>query len=177
MNPGIEQRELPIRTQRFFLRPLVTGDASEKYLSWLQEESTRQFIVAARDTSNLPALRACIEQKSGRPDVLFLGIFHTEDGRHLGNLKYEPIDTEAGFAIVGIMVGDPDWRGKGVATEAIDASVSWLIRHRGIGEFVLDVKRANVAAIRAYEKAGFNVEHTDRIRYDPETSITMVRRA
>ena len=175
MNPACDQTRLPIRTQRFFMRPLVPDDATEKYLSWLQAENTRRFIVAARDTSTLPALRSYIEEKSGRPDVMFLGIFLADDGRHLGNLKYEPIDTGAGFAIVGIMVGDPDWRGKGVATEAIDASASWLNHHQGIREFVLNVKRENVAAIRAYEKAGFIVEHTGRIRCDPETSITMVR--
>lgn len=168
--------KIRIDTQRFFMRPLVPDDATDNYLSWLRDKNTRRFIVAAKDTSDSSSLRDYIEQKSGRPDILFLGIFLAEDGRHVGNLKYEPIDAEEGYAVMGIMVGDPDWRGKGVATEVLNASVLWLANHRGIGEFVLDVKRENVAAIRAYEKAGFRIEHTDRIQYDLVTSITMVRR-
>ncbi len=152
-------------------------DATEKYLSWLRAESTRKFISAAQETTELSTLRNYIEQKSGRPDVLFLGIFLTEDGRHLGNLKFEPINTEEGYAVMGILIGDIDWRGKGVAAEAINASVSWLAHHGGIGEFVLHVKRENVAAIRAYEKARFSVEHTDRFLYEPVTGVTMVRRS
>ncbi len=165
-----------IDTQRFFLRPLTPDDANNRYLVWLRDQTAQQFIVAAKDTPDLLSLRQYIDQKSGRPDVLFLGIFLQEDGQHLGNIKYEPVNAAEGYAIMGILVGNPDWRGRGVAAEVLDASAQWLKAHRDIDEIVLDVKRENRAAIHAYQKAGFKIEDTDRIQYDPALSIAMVRR-
>ena len=173
MNQDVNMR---IDTQRFFLRPLTPADATDRYLGWFRDQTTQRFIVTAKDTSGLSFLREYIEQKSGRPDILFLGIFLQENGQHLGNIKYEPVNIEEGYAVMGILIGDPDWRGQGVATEVLDASAHWLKAHRGIDEIVLDVKRENHAAIHAYQNSGFIIEDTHRFQYDPAESITMVRR-
>lgn len=158
------------------MRPLSTADATNKYLQWFHEANAQRFIVAATITSDLSDLRIYIQQRLFREDVLFLGIFSKENGDHLGNVKFEPIDQSARYAVLGILIGDLNWRGKGVATEVLVSSTDWLYLHRGIGEFVLDVKRENQAAIRAYEKAGFSEEQTCRIAIDSAASITMVRR-
>jgi ribosomal-protein-alanine N-acetyltransferase len=165
-----------IDTPRFFLRPLTPDDATVHYINWLRDQTAQRFIVAAKDTSDLETLRQYIAEKSACPDILFLGIFLNADGRHIGNIKYEPIDSVEGYAIMGILIGDTEWRGQGVAPEVLDASIEWLKTHRNINEIVLDVKRDNVAAINAYQKAGFKIESTHRFQYDAERSIAMVRR-
>jgi RimJ/RimL family protein N-acetyltransferase len=165
-----------IETPRFFLRSLVAEDATERYATWLAEASAQRFIAAARGAPDLEALKGYIVQRIGRPDVLFLGIFLRENALHIGNIKYEPVDAEQGYAVMGILIGDPDWRGKGVATEVIEASALWLQANRGIAEIVLGVARDNAAAIRAYLSAGFQMEKTDRITMDPQVNLSMVRR-
>ena len=168
-------RNIRIDTQRFFLRSLMPNDATDRYIGWLRDQSTQRFITAAKDTSDLGSLREYIDQKSGRHDVLFLGIFLQENGKHLGNIKYEPVNVEEGYAIMGILVGDPDWRGQGVAAEVLEASAQWLKTHLGINKIELDVKRNNHAAIRAYQKAGFRIENSNHIKSDPISSVSMVR--
>lgn len=158
------------------MRPLTADDATDRYLGWLRDDSTRRFIVSAEAMSDRSDLRTYIQQRSALEDVLFLGIFDAKNGDHLGNIKFEPLDISAGYAVLGILVGDLNWRGKGLATEVLEASTDWLSIHLGIGEFVLDVKRDNLAAIRAYGKAGFREEQTCRIAIDPAKSMTMVRR-
>jgi [ribosomal protein S5]-alanine N-acetyltransferase len=105
-----------------------------------------------------------------------LGIFVRTDGTHIGNIKFEPIDEREGYAVMGILIGDASWRGKGVTTEVLEPSTAWLAEHRGIREVVLGVERDHSAAIHAYEKAGFRIEATHRITVDPSSQISMVRR-
>jgi RimJ/RimL family protein N-acetyltransferase len=120
-------------------------------------------------------LKAYIEARSGRSDVLFLGIFTRPGGAHIGNIKYEPVDELAGYAVMGILIGEPAWRGRDVAGEVITASAAWLAAHRNIREFVLGVQRDHEAAISAYRRIGFRVEATRRIAARAET-VTMVWR-
>lgn len=165
-----------IETPRFYLRSLTVDDATARYAAWLADAAAQRFISAAKIPTDLDVLKRFIEDRLDRPDVLFLGIFLRDNALHVGNIKYEPVDPERGCAVMGMLIGDPDWRGKGVAAEVLEASSRWLQENRGITEIVLGVSRDNDAAIRAYGKAGFRVEITDRISADPKVNLTMVRR-
>ena len=165
-----------IVTPRFLLRSLIPDDASERYGSWLDEDTARRFIAGAADPHDMTSLRAYIAEKNDRDDTLFLGIFALESGEHIGNIKYEPIDVERRYAVMGILIGDPSWRGKGVAQEVIEASADWLRANLNIAEIVLGVSRDNAPGIRAYEKAGFSHTTSQGILTDSATSLVMVRR-
>jgi GNAT superfamily N-acetyltransferase len=60
----------------------------------------------------------------------------------------------AQHSYLGFMYVDPAYRGKGVNNVIIDALKAWSVS-RGIYELRLHVYNYNTAAIRAYEKAGF----------------------
>lgn len=164
---------IEIRTERFRLRELQVEDATERYLGWLRDGSTSRHIVAAADTADLDRLRSYVRERAGRADVLFLGIFEAVTGLHIGNIKYEPVDSELGYAIMGILIGDTAYHGKGVAGEVLAASARWLQANRGIGEIVLGVSPDNTAAIRAYEKAGFVVAPSPHIAKPAGGAVTM----
>jgi [ribosomal protein S5]-alanine N-acetyltransferase len=144
-----------IETARFTLRPLTEADASDQYRAWLQDAEAQRYIKAAAETRSVQDLRSYIADRIGRHDVLFLGIFDRATGRHIGNIKYEPVDSARGYAIMGVLIGDRGFRGTGVTGEVLPASAAWLKANRGIREIVLGVDRSNTAAIRAYEKSGF----------------------
>ena len=162
-----------IITPRFILRPLSISDVSGRYLSWLSEGSVRRFIKATNAKGGLGELREYVAQREGRDDVIFLGIF-TPNGEHIGNVKYEPIDYKLGSAVMGILVGEVSWRGKGVAGEVINASAKWLKRRRGIKSIALGVDFENLPAILAYRKLGFVIEKTPLIPDSKVGVCTMV---
>lgn len=58
-------------------------------------------------------------------------------------------------AYVGFMYVEPEHRGKGVGGKILDALKEWS-RSRDVAEMRLEVYDENLAAIRAYEKAGFS---------------------
>lgn len=163
-----------ILTERLLLRELIEEDASERYLSWFSDNETNKFISMASSTNSLSDLRKYIFERKGREDVVFLGIFEKNTGLHIGNIKYEPVNTQLGYAIMGLMIGDPEYRGKGVGTEVLKASGEWLKLHCNINQIVLGVSKENVSAIRSYQKAGFLTTDTPYIEKHLPEVITMV---
>ena len=165
---------MEISSHRFILKPLSVDDVSERYVGWLGDHDARRFISAAATQPTLEELRQFVRERSGREDVLFLGIFEKATGMHIGNIKYEPVNSELGYAIMGILVGERAWRGKGVATEVLLASADWLSRNRTIRQIVLGVSRANTAAILTYQKVGFVEASTRFIPTVSPENLTMV---
>lgn len=165
---------IEIPTVRFILRELAETDVTERYLSWLGDADAQHFITAAAQTRNLADLRLYVRDRVGRDSVLFLGIFDRVTGAHIGNIKYEPVDSRAGYAIMGILIGDPAFRGKGVTPEVLRSSGEWLRSQRNIRQIALGVSRDNPAAIRAYEKVGFVETDTPYISKTSDSVLTMV---
>lgn len=166
--------ECRIETPRFLLRPLETSDVGQAYLSWFKDPDVSRFIVAAAASPSREDLEGFIAARRNRDDVLFLGVFLGETGEHIGNIKFEPLDESAGHAILGILIGAPDWRGKGVAREVIEASGNWLARHRSLRRLYLGVDRRNHAAIHAYEKIGFRETGDDALLKSSAANLAMV---
>lgn len=164
---------IKIATERFLLRPLTEHDVTERYLGWLRDSDAKKFIMAAARTEGLSDLKQYVCDRIGRDDVLFLGIFEKITDRHIGNIKYEPVNPEGGYAIMGVLIGDPAYRGKAVTSEILQASALWLKDHRNISQILLGVNKDNLAAVRAYEKAGFVVADTPHIKKSMPGAITM----
>ena len=144
-----------IETGRFILRELTVADVSERYLEWLSDPEARKWIFAAAEAQRMTDLKDYVAQRVGRTDVLFLGIFDKSRGVHIGNIKYEPVLPDQGSAVMGILVGDPSFRGKGVFAEVFGASAAWLKKERRITRIHLGVEKAHQAALKAYQNAGF----------------------
>ena len=121
------------------LRDLGPSDVTERYLEWLGEPEAQKNITAT--TASLSALMQYVVERTGRTDVLFLGIFDALNGVHIGNIKYEPVNSALGYAIVGVLIGDVAYRGRGVATEVLRASTAWLKANRQIHQFLLGLRR------------------------------------
>lgn len=141
-----------IVSPRFTLRPLGVDDVTQRYSSWLRHQETSKYITARLD---ILELKRYVLERLNREDVLFLGIFDKNTGLHIGNIKYEPINSSEATANMGILIGEAGWRGCGVAVEVILASSNWLYQNRNIRKIILGVNKLNSAAIRAYLKVGF----------------------
>tara|TARA_B100000575_G_C22961462_1_gene555489 strand:- start:38 stop:595 length:558 start_codon:yes stop_codon:yes gene_type:complete len=149
-----------IKTPRFFLRNLRPEDASEHYLRWMNCDIARKYIVASKQRQTISSLRHFITEKDNQDNCLFLGIFLLQNNKHIGNIKYEPINFDLSQAFMGVLIGDNNWRGKAVFQEVLLYSSIWLKKHFGIKEILLGVEKSNISAIKAYTKAGFEVADT-----------------
>ena len=163
-----------IQTERFLLKTLKEEDVSDRYLEWLNNEEVQSFITDAKKTSTLSSLREYVRTHSARSDTLFLGIFGKDNNLHVGNIKYQPVDSQKGYAVMGVLIGDPAYRGLGVASEAVKESAIWLKRHRNINQIVLGLDKNNEAANRAYKKVRFQIASTLHISMRAYNVATMI---
>jgi len=157
------------------MRPLTKEDVTERYLGWLSDPVTSRFIETASTTNAREALIKYVVERSNRADVLFLGIFDMATGEHIGNIKYEPIDLIKKYAVMGIMIGQPEWRGRAVAPEVIAETAKWLNESLDIRNIFLGVEKKNINGIKAYERCGFILTSTDEIKLDLSQSVAMVK--
>lgn len=140
--------------RRLGLRPLSRGDFAGGYLSWLNDPevnaySGRRF----RPVSEADAERY-LASLGG--DAQVLAICLLDEHRHIGNIKYGPVDWPNRCAEIEILIGDKAQWGKGYATEAIGLVTAHLFTvlrlHR------VEAKSANPGFIRAVEKQGWTRE-------------------
>lgn len=68
--------------------------------------------------------------------------------------KSNPAFTHRRHAYLGFMYVEPDARGQGINKQIVDSLIAWSLE-RNVDDFYLEVYAGNAAAVRAYEKAGF----------------------
>jgi RimJ/RimL family protein N-acetyltransferase len=167
-------KDILIETERFLLKSLTKEDVNKRYLDWINDPNKSQYITYGNKQRDINELCSYVDERLLNESILFLGIFIRESGIHIGNVKYEPIDFQNGFTVMGILIGEENWKGKGVAKEVIRESSMWLNSKHGIQQIILGVDVRNINAIKAYQKCGFILEKTPYIENDAENHTTMV---
>jgi RimJ/RimL family protein N-acetyltransferase len=74
---------------------------------------------------------------------------------------------------MGILIGEVDWQGKGVAGEVIKATASYLKSELKVTHINLGVSEQNTSAIKLYEKLGFLAINDGYFDF-PSSSIEMI---
>lgn len=149
---------LKLKTKRFKLEELTLNSVSVRYFSWFKDAQIKKHI--EHKPQSLEEVQAYVEQKQKDNHCLLLGIYN-QKGEHIGNIKYEPIDEHLGQTTMGILIGEANWRNKGVAQEVIKETALYLQQKRNINQILLGVDKDNIAAMEAYKKIGFKVDSQD----------------
>ena len=124
------------------------------YATW-PEVSYRPY--APRSLADALAAYDAKEPGSYRADDVNAPFALTVDGELIGGVCLWGIDAFNRRAHLGIAVGPP-YRGKGYGTDACRVICRYAFVDRGLHRVQLEVLGANIAAVRAYEKAGFVVD-------------------
>ena len=144
-----------LATPRFVVRTLVEDDVSPVYLSWLHNAATAKFIETAGQDQTLQSLRDYVRQRLINENCEFFGVFERVTGLHIGNIKFEPISTDLDGAVMGVLIGDPAYRGKGVFAEVFKLTSEFVAEKFDVTRILLGVDEGNHAAVQAYAKYGF----------------------
>lgn len=153
-------KRVKIASQRVVLQPLKESDATEEYCQWLNDPTINRYLGTKGTT--IAGLKEYIKAKNSNPNCLFLGIFFKEGQEHIGNIKLEPIDLKKGTATVGILIGNKDYWGRGLATEATKLLTDYAFSKLKLKKIDLAVDARNRPAIKVYQKAGFKVASIDK---------------
>lgn len=140
------------------LQKFEKSDAG-RLIGWMPDE---QFMVqAAGPLFKWPLDLSQVEQhmenaQGQRPTVYAFDAAETRSGKIIGHVEITRIDYEKSNGMLGpLLIGEPDLRGKGYGREIVKLAVDFGFNIIGLDEIYLWVFEFNTAAIKCYEKAGF----------------------
>jgi [ribosomal protein S5]-alanine N-acetyltransferase len=140
------------------LRPLSLAHLDGPYVGWLNDpevcahNSHHVFPYSAAEG------RAYIESVSRDEHNMVLAIEDKESGKHIGNISLQKIDPVARSAEYAILVGDRDYWGKGVASEASRLLIAHGFSALNLHRIYCGTSSENVAMQKLAAKLGFTEE-------------------
>jgi RimJ/RimL family protein N-acetyltransferase len=154
VDEGAEHPVLNVEGELVALGPL-RRDLLPIYQRWINNLGTMR-------TLDLPPYPLTMEkeqdwydrQSRAESDVPFT-IYERETLRPIGNTGLHEVDYRNRTASFGIMIGEPECRGKGYGTETTRLMLDYAFTALGLHNVMLIVFEFNDAGIRAYQKAGF----------------------
>jgi RimJ/RimL family protein N-acetyltransferase len=142
------------------LAPPETEDA-EILARWLNDPEV--WVPFARLwPTNVEAERQWIAAQPSRRDELSFVIFEKAAGRPVGLVGLRSLDAANATARLGLLIGEPDARGRGLGTEAAALLLRYSFDYLGLRRVNLSALAGNASAIRLYEKLGFAREGLER---------------
>lgn len=109
---GTALKTIVLSGERLTLRPVTIEDASDDYLSWLNDPEVNRYSHRAGTTETMSGLRAWLSEPT---ENLRLAIVLGD--RHIGGISLNSITDDS--AELAIMIGARDTWGHGYGTEAI----------------------------------------------------------
>jgi len=148
--------KLPLKGERISIREFDKKKDSDKLKKWFKDEIGRYFILT-RATSKIYNVDTLIED-----DNHILGIITADDKTPIGLMAFLDYDKSQHKAELRKLIGDPNYRGKGLGKEATKLWIQFGISNLGMHKVYLNTLHTNVRNIRLNEELGFKVEGIQR---------------
>lgn len=153
---------------------------SADYVRWLNDPRVNRFLESRFAVHDEEGTRAFVRHCRADAGTLFFGIRACAlDQRHVGNIKLGPIDRHHRLGEIGILVGEPDAWGRGIATHAIARLADIARAQLGLRKLTAGCYASNVGSERAFARAGFEREGVRRAHFlldgQPEDLVLMAR--
>ncbi|HYO06618.1 MAG TPA: GNAT family N-acetyltransferase [Phototrophicaceae bacterium] len=136
-----------------YIRPLIEADAEISY-QWRNDPEVWKYTGSRPDKEiTLEIEKDWVQKVLSRPDEKRFAICLRDTDEYIGNVQLTGINSyEAEFHI---FIGEKKYWGKGFGTKVTNLAVEYAFNVLKLQCVYLFVKKENVAAVRAYEKAGF----------------------
>ncbi|MBV9599597.1 MAG: GNAT family N-acetyltransferase [Chloroflexi bacterium] len=124
----------------------------EHYVDWFADSLVTRFLNHVQ-AFTLQQEHEWLDRVSRSETEVAWGIF--VEGRHIGGAAVSQIDWRSRRGMTGIFIGDRNWWGRGVATEAMTLRTRYAFEELGLEKLITQVVEGNVASRRALEKVGY----------------------
>jgi len=125
------------------------------YLRWINDFGTTRTLGVPPRPMTLEQETAWYERAAVDDARTGFTIYERATGRAIGNCGLHEVDLANRRTVVGIMIGEPDARGRGYGTEAMRLLLDYAFTVLGMHSVMLTVFAYNAAGRRCYEKVGF----------------------
>jgi ribosomal-protein-alanine N-acetyltransferase len=141
--------------KKIYLRPITIGDASIEYVNWLNDKEVNQYLESRFVLATIENVRKFIESVLVSNNNYFFAIIDVETDKHIGNIKLGPINTFHKRGDIGILIGDKNYWGKGIGTEAIFLISEFAFNNLNLDKVMAGCYANNIGSYKSFFKCGF----------------------
>lgn len=144
--------EFPIISKNLIIRKYNKQTDREVLKKWLTDEKSNLFLLSRTSADNLN-----IEKLDNDEKHLF-GLVTLKNGTPIGLLALLNIDKKNKKAEMRKLIGNSQYRGKGLAKEATRLWIGYCIRTFGLNKIYINTLEANIQNISLNRHLGFKIE-------------------
>ena len=158
-------------------RPITKSDLPN-LIRWQSEGEVAMWYWDLQEEPKDVLIQRWAEKVTSTDDVTDRYVINV-NGQDIGEIQDYVVDSDPAYAAevgisncagIDVLIGEPEWRNRGVGTGVLSAYVKGIVFLRpGIKTCIIDPEPRNHRAIRCYEKVGFShvrTYHSDEDNID-----------
>lgn len=138
---------------RIYLSPRNEEDV-EIFTQWLNDFETTDYLGRSSALVKLSGEKEYL-QKAIENNARKFVIINSENDKMIGTIALENIDSINRCAVLGIFIGDKNFRNNGYGSEAIKLLLDYGFNYLNLESIKLDLLEFNERALACYKKCGF----------------------
>lgn len=141
---------------RIYLAPKGASEEEiEKFTEWMNDFQVTDYTGRTSQIMTYENEKEYLENAGKNTDKRTFNIVSLEDDKLVGTVGLEKINWIERSAVLGIFIGDNDFRSNGYGTEAIKLLLEYGFRYINLHSIRLDLLSVNERAHKCYLKCGF----------------------
>lgn len=137
------------------LRQIEESDVNDCYVKWLNDNEITQYLETKWYPQNIETIKSFVINQRNSKDSFLFAIIKKNSNEHIGNIKIGPIHPHYKHADISYFIGEKQYWGGGIATEAIRLIVGFGFAELGLHRIEAGTYSLAIGSQRALEKNGF----------------------
>lgn len=150
---------------RFSLIPFKEEHISERYIGWLNDPEVNRFLEVRFVHQTYDTVLAYVRSFYGDIEKYMWGIYPNDTTRPIGTATLSYINRHHQVGVIGLMIGEKEYWGKGFGTETIKLIVDYAFGGLGLHKVTAGAVADNRGSVKAFQKAGFEIEGEARSQF------------
>ena len=142
--------------ERIYLAPKGASEEEiEKFTEWMNDFQVTDYTGRTSQITTYASEKEYLENAEKDTNKITFNIVSLEDDKLVGTVGLQSINWIEKSAVLGIFIGDNDFRNNGYGTEAIRLVLEYGFRYINLHSIRLDLLSVNERAHKCYLKCGF----------------------
>ena len=142
--------------ERIYLSPKGTSEEEiQKFTEWMNDFQVSDYTGRTNQITTLLGEREYLENSAKDTNNRTFDIVDLKDDKLVGTIGLEHFNWIERSAVLGIFIGDKDYRSNGYGVEAINLLLEFGFRYLNLHSIRLDLLSINERAHKCYLKCGF----------------------
>lgn len=141
---------------RIYLSPKgVSDEEIEKFTKWMNDFQITDYIGRSGQVTTLSGEKEWLENSAKNDTNRDFNIIELSSNKLIGTISLEDFNWIERSAVLGIFIGDEDYRNNGYGTEAIQLLLEYGFKYLNLHSIRLNLLSINERAHKCYLKCGF----------------------